>query len=77
MVLWDGDIDILVVIDVVVCGFDVEWILYVFNYDILYDIEFYVYWIGCIGRVGCLGVVLIFVLLWEFYLFKVIEKVMW
>jgi len=53
--LCKGKFDIFVVIDVVVCGFDVEWISYVVNYDILIDIEFYVHCIGCIGWVGRSG----------------------
>lgn len=54
-------IDILVVIDVVVCGLDVFCIIYVYNYDILFDVEFYIYCIGCIGCVGCKGKVILLV----------------
>lgn len=53
------------VIDVVVCGIDIECISFVVNYDILFDVEFYVYCIGCIGCVGCFGCVLLFVELCE------------
>lgn len=31
----EGKIDVLVVIDVVVCGFDIFGVIYVYNYDIL------------------------------------------
>lgn len=57
----DGCLDILIVIDVVVRGLDVECISLVVNYDIFMDFEFYVYCIGCIGCVGCVGCVLLFV----------------
>lgn len=72
----DGKFDIFVVIDVVVCGLDVECISYVVNFDIFIDIELYVYCIGCIGCVGCFGDVISFIMLCECYLFKYIEKVM-
>lgn len=31
----NGNLDILVVIDVVVCGLDILGVIYVYNYDIL------------------------------------------
>lgn len=50
-----GDLDILVVIDVVVCGLYILVVMYVFNYDLFDDCEDYVYCIGCIGCVGVSG----------------------
>lgn len=47
-----GNIKLLVVSDVVVCGLDIFEVSYVFNYDILINVEDYVYCIGCIGCVG-------------------------
>lgn len=48
----EGKICVLVVIDVVVCGIDVQDVLYVVNYQILKDYEMYIY---CVGRIGCVG----------------------
>lgn len=48
----NGKLDILVVIDVVVWGFYIDVVIYVFNYDLFDDVEDYVYCIGCIGWVG-------------------------
>lgn len=47
-----GELDILVVIDVVVWGLYIFEVMYVFNYDLFDDCEDYVYWIGWIGWVG-------------------------
>lgn len=63
--LCSGLVDIFVVIDVVVWGFDVECIGLVINYDMLFDSEVYVYCIGWMGWVGCIGEVVLFVILWE------------
>lgn len=54
-----GEIEVLVVIDVVVCGFDIVELLVVINFDLLFSVEDYVYWIGCIGCVGVMGDVLL------------------
>lgn len=45
----------------VVCGIDIEGLLCVINIDLLWFVEDYVYWIGCIGCVGKLGEVILFV----------------
>lgn len=50
-----GDLDILVVIDVVARGLYISVVTYVFNYDLFDDCEDYVYRIGRIGRVGVSG----------------------
>lgn len=47
-------------IDVVVCGLDVDNFDVVFNYDLFCDFEVYVYCIGCIGCVGSKGLVFSF-----------------
>lgn len=47
-----GGIDVLVVIDVVVCGIDIDDVIYVINYQCFEDEKMYVYCIGCIGCVG-------------------------
>lgn len=60
--------------DVVGCGIDVFGILYIINYDVLYFSEDYVYCVGWIGRMGCEGVVYIFVILEEGNYFIEIEK---
>lgn len=78
-----GGESIVVVIDVVACGFDVDGIIYVVNYDLFDDIELYVYRIGRIGRMGRKGEVWSFVisedcqfiekisLIWNFKIFYV------
>lgn len=63
---WCG-FEFLIVMDVVVCGLDVDDFEVVFNFDLLNDVEDYIYCIGCIGRVGKEGWVFIFVLGCEFY----------
>lgn len=60
-VFWEGKKDVLVVIDVVFKGLDFFVIQYVINYDMLEEIENYVYWIGCIGCLGNIGIVIIFI----------------
>lgn len=45
--------------DVVVWGLDIDDVFMVFNYDIVCEIEVYVYCIGCIGWVGSIGLVCI------------------
>jgi len=56
-----GDVVIMVVIDVVVCGIDVEWIVWVINFDMFGDHDVYIYCVGCIGCVGCDGIGISFV----------------
>lgn len=73
----EGYLDILVVIDVVVWGLDIFGVIYVYNYDILFDLDFYVYWIGWMGWVGYYGVFLIFVMLNEMNYLYEIEKLIW
>lgn len=51
---------ILVVIVVVVRGLDILNVKYVINFDLLSDIEEYVYCIGCMGCVGNFGLVILF-----------------
>lgn len=43
---------VFIVIDVVVRGFDVDGIIYVFYFNIFDDWVFYIYCVGCIGWVG-------------------------
>lgn len=56
-----GCINILVVIDIVFRGIDIDDIWLVINFDVLYDSEDYVYCIGCIVCVNNDGVVFMFV----------------
>lgn len=42
----DEQIDIFVVIDVVVCGFDIEGVKMVINFIMFNIIKYYVYWVG-------------------------------
>lgn len=74
--LKDGRLDILIAIDVVVRGLDVERISLVVNYDISMDFEFYVYRIGRIGRAGRVGRALLFVENRERRLLRNIERIM-
>lgn len=74
-VMCDGCVCVCVVIDVVVCGLDVVCIIYVINYDVFYDIEVYIYWVGCIGCVGCIGKVILLVILCEWSWLKILEWV--
>lgn len=60
--------------DVVVCGFDVDGVMYVFNYDIFEDVESYIYCIGWIGCVGGLGFVIMFVVVKDEKYLEEIEK---
>lgn len=55
-----GKICLFVGMDVVVCGIDVDDVMYVFNYDLLNELEVYVYCIGCMGCGGCVGIVIVF-----------------
>lgn len=55
-----GDVCILVVIDIVFWGIDVDGVSYVINYDLFNIVESYVYCIGCMGRVGFVGIVIVF-----------------
>lgn len=57
----EGDVNILLVIDVVVCGIDVLDISYVINFDLLCSVDVYLYCIGCIGCVGKKGIVILLV----------------
>lgn len=66
---------ILVVMDVVVRGIDVDNIIYVFYFNILDDFNFYIYCFGCIGWVGNKGISLVFVYLKDCYLLWKLEKV--
>lgn len=52
----------MIVIDLVVRGFDVRDVIYVYNYDFLKNFEEYVYRVGRIGRVGKIGVFVIFMI---------------
>lgn len=52
--------NVLVVIDIVVCGIDVDELFYVVNFDLFNVLEIYVYCIGCIGWVDVSGVVFFF-----------------
>lgn len=52
---------ILVVMDVVVRGLDIFEVKMVINYDILRDLDDYIYCVGCIVRVGRKGDVVMFV----------------
>lgn len=73
-VFCEGDIKVLVVIDIVVCGIDISGFFYVINYDLFNVFEIYVYCIGCIGWVEVSGLVILFCDIEEcFYLWD-IEK---
>lgn len=67
-----GEVFILLVIDVVVCGIDVLNVSYVINFDMLCKVDIYVY---CIGRIGCVGVKGMVILLVEVYDFEMVIKV--
>lgn len=71
-----GDICVLVVMDIVVCGLDIEELLYVVNYELLNVLEDYVYCIGCIGCVVVIGEVLLLVCVDEYKLLCDIEKLL-
>lgn len=66
--LSDGWVNVLVVIDVVLCGLDIDDISYVFNFDLLLIVDVYFYCIGCIGCVGCKGVVIFLVEVYDYLL---------
>lgn len=59
----EGKVDVLVVIDVGLRGLDFSEVIYVINYDLLDNIEGYVYRCGRIGRMGYFGVVILFFIL--------------
>lgn len=71
-----GDICVLVVIDIAVCGLDIEELLYVVNYELLNVFEDYVYCIGCIGCAAVIGEVLLLVCVDEYKLLCDIEKLL-
>lgn len=48
----NGSVWVLVVIDVVVCGLDIKFLVLVVNFELVWDLEVYVYCIGCIVCVG-------------------------
>lgn len=56
-----GKCDVFVVIDVVVCGIDVDDVIYVINYMIFDEEKIYLYCVGCMGCVGKIGIVVMFV----------------
>lgn len=61
------------VIDIVVCGLDVDYLIYVINYDLFDSVDSYVYCIGCIGCVGWEGIVIFlinFVDKWKLWLIE-------
>lgn len=49
-------------IDLVVCGIDIEGISYVINYELLLDLDFFVY---CVGRIVCVGYFGIVVMIYD------------
>lgn len=63
--------NILVVIDVVVCGIDILVFVNVINYDFFLQFKVFVYCVGCMVCVGQCGWVYVFV--WEFDLFYFID----
>lgn len=60
VLVWNGQLSILVVIDLVGCGIDVLDVSLVVNFNMLLSIESYMYCIGCMGCVGKSGVVIMF-----------------
>lgn len=60
----------LIVIDVVVCGLDIEDLFYVIYYDLVVSEKEYMYCFGWIGWMGKLGMVIIFVNLCEIRILK-------
>lgn len=56
-----GMVEVLVVIDVVVCGLYIDVLDVVVNYELLCLVVDYVYCIGCMGWVGVVGVVVSFI----------------
>lgn len=69
-----GDIMVLVVIDVVVCGIDIFGVSYVYNFELFEVVEVYVYWIGWMVCVGVDGDVVVLCVLEEIGLLCQIEK---
>lgn len=51
----NGEIDVFVVMDIVVCGIDISELFVVVNFDLFNMVVDYVYCIGCIGWVGVSG----------------------
>lgn len=66
--LIEGCVNVLVVIDVVVCGIDIFDVSYVFNFDMLCSGDIYLYCIGCIVCVGCKGIVILLVEVYDYLL---------
>lgn len=48
----DGKVYVIVVLDVMIWGMDVEGVVNVINYDVFVYVKIYVYCVGCIVRVG-------------------------
>lgn len=71
-----GDIRVLVVIDIVARGLDIEELSYVVNYELLNVFEDYVYRIGRIGRAVVIGEALSLVCVDEYKLLRDIEKLL-
>ncbi len=72
--LRSGQVEIVVATDVAARGLDVERIGFVVNYDIPYDIEYYVHRIGRTGRAGRAGKAVLFVTPREQRLMRNIES---
>lgn len=72
----DGIYCILIVIDLIVCGLDIVEVLYVINFDILDELESYIYWIGWMGWVDVEGIVLFFIIEKDIVLIEGIQVLM-
>lgn len=65
---------VIVVIDVLFWGIDIKGIDVVINFDVLGDVEDYVYCIGCIVWVEVFGMAFIYINGEDMYCFKCIEE---
>ena len=70
----NGRTEILVATDVAARGIDVDDVEAVFNYDIPQDDEYYVHRIGRTGRAGRTGIAFSFVVGWEVYKLRDIQR---
>lgn len=71
--LKDGIVNVLILIDVVVCGIDIDNVDFVINFDLFYSVDIYLYCIGCIVCVGKKGLVIFLVEVYDYKLFGKIK----
>jgi len=62
VVFGDGSVKVFVVIDIVVRGIYVDDVNFVVYVDLLVEYKVYIYWLGCMVRVGVKGVVVMFMI---------------